>query len=450
MSHEENGETLRKRGRVVVVDHAADVEVPLENIVWPDTTDITEEQIHNMATSLMTTGQIEPIVISQADKKGMHRGIVGRLRYEGMKYRWRNEPQGKTILCRIRRFKDDVDGQIEAKSWQLVENLHRRDVPAMQRARQYRELYDLLRQKHGEDATLHAMATQIEGLTGNKESLKTVQHYLELTKLQPRTQEILTGEKLPLRAGLEFARVTDPKKQVKAAEDVQKRPDVYHDVASIKWHVESFIEDERKDRQKQRLEKRAEQLRKEGKTVIVEAPYSDMSYKEREKYEIFYGEVPEGCKKCPKLGVQLSGNFQQKPICTDKKCHENMQRLQSQKQAKTTRENEKKIEEERAKVYNMPLDARHWRLAVLGLIDTWELNQMLGGARMGRDEDAVWTALSKLTPEQCQQVLLRKAVEEVLTTPGHWGDDHVKRWAIKEFGLTPSLFIREKEVKNIE
>lgn len=448
MSHEENGDTLRKRGRVVVVDRAADVEVPLEYIVWPDQTDVTEEQIRNMAASLMTTGQIEPIVITQADKKGMHRGVVGRLRYEAMKYRWRNEPQGKTILCRIRRFKDDVDGQIEVKTWQLVENKHRREVPAMQQAHQYRELYDLMRQKFGEKATLNTLTMQIEELTGNKESAKSVQHYLELTKLQPRTQEILTGEKLPLRAGLEFARITDPKKQVKAAEDVQKRPDTYHDVASIKWHVESFIEEERRDRQKQRLEKRAEQLRKEGKTVMVD---TGLSYNERQKYEVFYGEVPEQCKTgvgCPKLGILLSGNFQQKPICTDKKCYDNMQTKQSQKQARVAREDAKKIEEERAKVLIAPLDTHHYRFLVLGLIDDWDLKQMLV---VERDEEKIVSAVEKLTREECMMLLLRKAAEEVLTTARSFdNDNHVKRWAIKEFGLTPSLFIREKEVKSVE
>jgi ParB-like chromosome segregation protein Spo0J len=436
---EEDGTTLRKRGHVVVVDRAADVEVPLENIMWPDTTDITEQQIKDMATSLMTTGQIEPIVITQADKKGMHRGVVGRLRYEGMKYRWRNEPQGKTILCRIRRFKDDVDGQIEVKTWQLVENKHRREIPAMQQARQYRELYDLMRQKYGEKATLNTLTTQIEELTGNKESAKTVQHYLELTKLQPRVQEILTGEKLSLRAGLEFARVTDPKKQVKAAEDVQTRPDIYHDVQSIKWHVETFIEDERKDKQKQRLEKRAEQLRKEGKTVVVE---SGASWNERQKYEVFYGDVPEECKKCPKLGVQLSGNFQQKPICTDKKCHENMQQKQSQKQSRAIREKEKKIEEERAKVYNIPLDVRHWRLALFSMVDTWELCQMLGTGR-GDDDKVLWDAVAKLSMEECQTLLIKKAVDEALSRSS-WGKDNFKEWVVKEFGLTPSLFLKEE------
>jgi len=446
MSHEENGEHLRKRGHVVVVDKAAAVEIPLDKIFWPDSTDITEQQIKDMALSLMTTGQIHAIVVDAADAQGKHLGVAGRLRYEGMKYRWRNDPQGKTIRCWIRRFKSGVDGQIEIKTWQLVENKHRREVPAMQQARQYRALYDLMRQKHGEQATLNTLATQIEELTGNKESAKTIQHYLELTKLQPRTQEILTGEKLSLRAGLEFARVTDPKKQVKAAEDVQKRPDMYQNVQSIKYHVESFIEEERRDRQKHRLEKRAEQLRKEGKTVILELPYSDMSDKEREKYEIFYGEVPEECKTgagCPKLGVQLSGNFQQKPICADKKCHENMQRKQGQKHAQIQRESKKKLEEELAKVYSMPLDVRHWRIALFSLVDTWKLSEMLGKGRGGKD-NALWNAVSALSLEECQGLLLKKAVEDAVSSSA-WGKEGFKEWVVKEFGLTRSLFLKEEE-----
>jgi ParB-like chromosome segregation protein Spo0J len=448
MSHEEDGETLRKRGHVVIVDRAALVEIPLENIVWQGPTDITEQDIKNMAASFMTTGQIEPIVVTQADKKGIHTGVVGRLRYEGMKYRWRNNLAGKTILCRIRRFREDLDGQIEIRSWRLVENLHRREIPAMEKARQYRELHDLMRQKHGEQATLDMLAATIEELTGNKESTKTIQHYLELTKLEPRTQEILTGEKLSLRAGLEFARVTDPKKQVKAAEDVRKQPDQYHDVQSIHWHVETLIEDERKDHQKQRLNKRADELRKEGKIVIIESPYSDMSWKEREKYQLFYGEVPEECKTgagCPKLGIQLSGNFQQRPVCTDKKCYENMEKKQHQKETRLSREKQEKIEEEHVKVYSMPLDVRHWRIAVFGLIDSWELGQMLGRGRgSGNKDEEIWAEISKLSIEECQRLLLKKAVDEGLTSRG-WGNEFFKEWIVKEFGLTPALFLKEDE-----
>jgi len=39
-------------------------EIPLENILWPDPTDVTEQQIKDMAASLETHSLIEPIVVT--------------------------------------------------------------------------------------------------------------------------------------------------------------------------------------------------------------------------------------------------------------------------------------------------------------------------------------------------------------------------------------------------
>jgi len=416
-------------------------EIPLETIYWLEFTDITEEQISNMAASILVHGQIEPIIVNVRDEKG-YRGVVGRLRYEGMKKRWKTQATGKTILARVHKF----DSESELKTWQLVENLHRREVPAMQRARQYRALHGLLREEHGEEATIQTLTMAIEDSTGNKESFKTVQHYLSLTKLEPRTQEVLTSEKLPLRAGLELLRIEDPKRQVKAAEEIQKRPDRYRTVQDIKWHVESYVTDQQRDKQRKRLEKKAEELRKTGKTVIIEAPYSTLSWKERDKYQTFWQEPPAECKECPKLGIQLSGNFQQKPICTDKKCYENMETQKSRKQTKEQREIEQKFDEEREKVYGMDLDVRHWRLAVFALIDTYDLQRMfqVKVSNYAKTEELVWMAINKMDEKQCQQLLVKKAVEEILTGP-QWGDSAVKNWAVNEFNLTAKVFLKEEK-----
>jgi ParB family chromosome partitioning protein len=243
-------------------------EIPLENVYWTGPTDITEQQIKNMAASILIHSLIEPIIVCPHDEKGQYRGVIGRLRYEAMKYRWRGEPEGKTILARVHRFKDES----EILMWQLAENLHRREVTAMLKAKQYRALYDFLREKYGEEATLGTLVTAIEESTGNPESVKTVQHYLSLTKLELKTQEVLTSEKLPLRAGLELLRIEDPKRQVKAAEEIQKMPEKDRTVLDIKWRVETYITDQQRDKQRKRLNKKAEELRKKGKIVVIEAP----------------------------------------------------------------------------------------------------------------------------------------------------------------------------------
>jgi ParB/RepB/Spo0J family partition protein len=417
-------------------------EIPLDEIYWPDSTDITEQQINNMAASILVHGQIEPVVVCPHDEKNQYRGVVGRLRWEGMKYRWRGEPEGKTILARIHHFKDES----EILMWQLAENLHRREVTAMQKAHQYRELHTLLTKEHNEEATLGTLVSAIEESTGNPESVKTVQHYLSLTKLEPRTQEVLTSEKLPLRAGLELLRIEDPKRQVKAAEEIKKKPNRYKTVQDIKWHVEGYITDQQRDKQRKRLNKKAEELRKQGKAVIIEAPYGDTSWEERQKYHQFWGEIPAECKDCPKMGILLSGNFQQKPICTDTKCYENMETKKHKKQVQEQKEIEQKFDEERIKVYGMEPDVRHWRLAVFGLIDHWKLQRLLQvkEARFARDDDVLWLALNKLDEKECQRLLIRKAIEEILTGPQSWGDDSpVKKWTVCEFQLTPKVFLKE-------
>jgi len=420
-----------------------EAEIPLDKIYWSDSTDITDEQVKNMAASILVHGQVQPIVVCPHDEKGQYRGVIGRLRYEGMKERWSGEPEGKTILARVHSFNDEI----EIKMWQLAENLHRRQVSAMQRARQYRELHELLSKQHGEEASVQTLATAIEDCTGNKESRATVQHYLSLTTLQPETQEVLTGEHMPLRYGLELLKIENAAKQVKAAKEIQKNPDLYKTVTDVKYCVEAYIEDQRRDKQRKRLQKKAEELRKTGKIVVIDAPYGDLSWDERQKFHDFWGDVPEKCNECPKLGVLLSGNFQQKPVCPDRKCYEAMEAEKRRKKQKEQKEIQQKFDVERAKVYDMEPDARHWRLAVFALIDSWVLLGLLGAERGRRlPDEAVWAALEKLDEKQCQSLLVRRAVEEILTGLQAWrGESFVKNWLIKEFGLTAEVFMAKEE-----
>lgn len=418
-------------------------EIPLENIYWMDPTDITEDQIHNMAASILVHGQIEAIVVNVKDKKG-YRGICGRLRYDGMKYRWRGEPEGKTILARIHKFKNEV----EIKMWQLAENLHRREVPPMHKARQFRDLYDLIRKGADEEPTIQTLATAIEDMTGDKQSVKTIQHYLSLTKLEPKVQDILTGEKMPLRYGLELLRIKDSKKQVKAAKHIQKDPEAYSNVRAVRWHVEEIVAEERRDRQKQRLEKKAEELRSQGKIVYLDTPYG--SYEDYKKYHQFWQEPPEKCKDCPKLGVLLRGNFQQRPICTDLECHKKTQAEERKKEGKKHQEQAETLKAEQVRIYNMDLDVRHWRLALYGLIENWPLKHLLGIEReeyeVGGMKEAVWNKVQSLDEEECKKLLIRKAVEEVLTGAQMWrGGNPAKKWAVEEFNLTRDVFLGEED-----
>ena len=424
-------------------------DLPLESIFWLEPTDITDDQIKNMALSFSVHGQIEPIVVCPSKDK--YRGVVGRLRYEGMKYRWRSEPEGKTIQARIREFASEI----EIKMWQMAENLHRRQISAMQRARQYRDLHDLLKKERGGientlkketgvEATIQTLADAIESMTGGKENVKTIQHYLSLTKLQPETQEVLTGEKMPLRYGLELLRIKNREKQVKLAEGIRDIPDLAPTVKELKWRVDSVLEEERSERHKERIKKKAEKLRKEtGKPVMIR---DELSYEDLRKIFQFYEGARglEECKDedCPKLGIMLRGNFKQIPICTDLKCYEKRDKEKDERERKEQEESQRAWKDERSKVYQMEPDVRHWRLAVIEHIDNWDLRNLLEVD--DRSRESLWSIVKELDLEGCQKLLIQHAIEEILTTPTRWGRvDPWKVWAVQEFGLKKDLFLRE-------
>jgi len=70
---------------------------------------------------------------------------------------------------------------------------------------------------------------------------------------------------------------------------------------------------------------------------------------------------------------------------------------------------------------------------------------MLGRGRgSGNKDEEIWAEISKLSIEECQRLLLKKAVDEGLTSRG-WGNEFFKEWIVKEFGLTPALFLKEDE-----
>jgi hypothetical protein len=126
-----------------------------------------------------------------------------------------------------------------------------------------------------------------------------------------------------------------------------------------------------------------------------------------------------------------------------------MQQKQSQKQSRQSREKEKKLEEERAKIYSAPIDTCHYRLLVLGLIDEYTLAQTL--KLNWNNHEKIVTAVNELTREECIVLLLHNAVEHVLTASGYYGrDDATKKWIVKEWHLTSSLFLKEDNSRSSE
>lgn len=196
------------------------LEVPLELIYWrePIRDVLKHQDVVDMASSLRLHEQIEPIVVKPRDEDGRYEGVIGRLRYEGAKH-----AHLKTILARVHRFKS----QREVREWQLVENLHRRQLTELERDEAYRELYGLIKRERGgvyKEYVVKDMAKKIEGLTGEKPSEKTIWKRIQIAEELPdrvkETLKSLTGESFGIRHAEQLLRLKDmPEKQAEFAEE---------------------------------------------------------------------------------------------------------------------------------------------------------------------------------------------------------------------------------------
>lgn len=182
--------------------------------------DFTSKDIENMASSIMVHGQIEPIVVKPADGEGFYEGVCGRLRYEGAKHAHRPE-----VLVRVHDFEDDG----EVLEWQIVENLHRKDLTAIQRGEAYGQLYDLRRKELGgvkDKSIIAGMAESIEKQTGAKKADESIRRYIQVAKdiPEPVKKKIRNVTDFGIGHGIQLLRLKDkPKVQVELAEKfVQK------------------------------------------------------------------------------------------------------------------------------------------------------------------------------------------------------------------------------------
>lgn len=124
-----------------------------------------------MGASLMVHGQIEPIVVKPADSEGLYEGVVGRLRFEGIKH-----ARLQSVLIRIHKF----EGEGEVLEWQLAENLHRKELSALERAQAYGKLAELRRRSFREETVVEGISMSIEALTGTRPASETVRKYLQI------------------------------------------------------------------------------------------------------------------------------------------------------------------------------------------------------------------------------------------------------------------------------
>ncbi len=159
--------------------------VPVSTVYWKTKIrDFTVEDIENMAASLRVHGQIEPIIVKPEDASGLHEGVCGYLRFEGAVHAKLAE-----VLVRIHRFTDED----EVGEWRLAENLHRKELSALERAEAYAELAELRKKSFSEESILQGISMSIEALTGNKPGVESVKKYLKVScKLGKKAKDMCT------------------------------------------------------------------------------------------------------------------------------------------------------------------------------------------------------------------------------------------------------------------
>lgn len=190
--------------------------VPLPLIMWKSPIrDFAEEDIRDMATSLRIHGQIQPIVCKLPNSEGFYEGVCGRLRYEGAKHAHLPE-----VLVRTHEFESEE----EVLEWQLAENLHRKELTALERAEAYDKLAELRKKRFPEESVIKGIAMAVEELTGVKPAEQTVKKYLKISrKVKKKTKEM--GNRLPhekssklgIRHLEQISRIEDEEKQAQLA-----------------------------------------------------------------------------------------------------------------------------------------------------------------------------------------------------------------------------------------
>jgi ParB/RepB/Spo0J family partition protein len=221
------------------------LEIPLELIYWKETVRevLKQQDIIDMASSLRLHQQIEPIVVKPPDEEGGYEGVIGRLRFEGAKH-----AHLKTILARVHQF----ESIREVREWQLVENLHRRQLSELERDEGYRELYDLIKQERSgvyKEHIVKDMAKKVEEFTGERPSEKTIWKRIQIARELPegvkKTVKSLPGESFGVKHAEQLLRLKDdPDKQLQFAEEfaatvVKGKPMT---VKNLKKKVDNLIE----------------------------------------------------------------------------------------------------------------------------------------------------------------------------------------------------------------
>ena len=159
-----------------------------------------EKKLHELADSIKVNGLIQPIVVRPLDSG--YQLIAGERRLKAMQI------AGMTEVSAIIRPASEE----QVLEWALVENIHRSDLNAIERARAY--------QQYIKSFSL----TQQQAAQRLGEDRSNIANYMRLLELPQEIQQYINEEKLSMGHARALLGITEKAKQRKLAEEaVQKK-----------------------------------------------------------------------------------------------------------------------------------------------------------------------------------------------------------------------------------
>lgn len=191
--------------------------IPVDKIVWRGKLrSFKSGEIEEMAGSLRVYGMLQPIMVRPVEG-GLFEGVFGYQRYLAAR-----RAGLQSILCIVKPMSDEE--VVEAR---LVENLHRKELSAIEKAEWLHELYMHKRKYACEESAVKSVADAIEAYTGERPAEKTVLKYLEIASgLEKEAKAVLTGEtSFGVRHAEQLLRLKDkPELQVEIAREFAASP----------------------------------------------------------------------------------------------------------------------------------------------------------------------------------------------------------------------------------
>ena len=176
-----------------------------------------------LADSIAAHGLVQPVNVYRTTE-GRHRITVGERRWWAHVHLW--YVMGDEKARRIRAIElPPPEDELEGVARQYAENVHRRDLSDIAKARAIAGVRGLVEQEEAARGTSGSTPTSVEldemagrrvaEVTGRGVSGRTVRHYLALLSMPPEARRLAEAAKLSERSLREVATLKDPKSQLR-------------------------------------------------------------------------------------------------------------------------------------------------------------------------------------------------------------------------------------------